>query len=678
MKTYSTTCPRNCYTTCYFNVVIENNEILRIEPNPANRTTAQGTCLKGLTYLERTKHPDRILFPLKKNILSNEFEKISWTEVFNILTEKLTYIKEKYGNKSILFYAASGMAGLLNRVSTNFWKLFGGCTTTYGSLCWSAGLEAVRLTLGENKHNAPWETENSQLIVLWGKNPAETNVQEMVYIEKAQAKGAKLIVIDPRRTNSAERANLLIQQKPGTDAMLALAVAKLLIENQQVDENFIEKNVLGFEKFAESLKKFSIETAAKITEVPQEFIYQFANFISDLKPATFIVGYGMQRFSNGGQTVRSILTLPILTGNIGKKGAGFQYANLQSEIFSTKKEPLTYFPTENAENIFRKEISTAKLGENILNITNPELKMIWCERGNPISQNPDTNTILKAFRSLDFRVCVEEFLTDTAKECDIILPAKNLFEQSDIQCGYWHSYIQWRQKIFEPAGEVKPETEIYYLLAKNLGYSDEIIEKAGIPKPTDNDIEHFLEKILTSVSNISLNELKNSPQLSPFFEEIAFSDLKFNTPSGKIEIFSQQAEHFWNVSPLPTYENLQELPENSKYSLYLLTPNTKNRIHSQFNNLESIKILSNEATIYINSQDALQRNIKNNDKVLVFNDRGEIKLTAKINFSLKKGCVAITNGWQGSENPNFLSCGRETDMGFGTAFHDNLVEVKKN
>ncbi len=672
---YSSACPRNCYSTCSFLVRVKDQKIVAIEPHPQNLATPLGPCIKGLSYVERAHSPERILHPLEK--VNGEFQQISWERAFGLIVSKLSHYKKNFGSHSVLFYAASGMSGMMNGVSSAFWRKFGGTTSVYGNLCWPAGLEATRLTLGENKHNVPWDLENAKLIVLWGKNPAETNIHQMIPIEKAQQKGATLLVIDPRRTPSAERADLLIQPIPGTDGMLALAVAKILIEKNWIDHEFIAKNVLGFQEFSNSLIRLSVEQAAEECGVPVAFIEKLAFLMGTIKPMTLIPGYGMQRYTNGGQTTRCLLALSVITGNIGKPGACWHYANLQSYVFDEVKEPENYFPTE-TDKPFRRVIPTAKLGETMLSLTNPSLKMAWVERGNPLAQNPDSNTTKKAFENLEFVVVTDQFLTDTAQMAHLVLPAKNMFEQTDIIGSYWNPYVQLKPKILEPAGEVKPETEIYYLLAKNLGYSDEIIEKAGIPKPTDNDIEHFLEKILTSVSNISLNELKNSPQLSPFFEEIAFSDLKFNTPSGKIEIFSQQAEHFWNVSPLPTYENLQELPENSKYSLYLLTPNTKNRIHSQFNNLESIKILSNEATIYINSQDALQRNIKNNDKVLVFNDRGEIKLTAKINFSLKKGCVAITNGWQGSENPNFLSCGRETDMGFGTAFHDNLGEVKKN
>jgi len=683
MPVYSTACPRNCYSTCSFKVHVENGKVVKIDPHTANKATPEGVCLKGLSYIERANSPDRILYPLKRKQNSKEFERISWDEVLNILAEKLVFYKAKYGSQSIFYYSGSGMSGILNSISSAFWKMFGGVTTQYGSLCWSAGLEATRLTLGQNKHNAPWDLENAELIVVWGKNIAESNIQEMIPIEKAQARGAKLIVIDPRRTQTAERADLLIQPNPGTDAALALAIANILISQEKADFHFIEQHVAGFDWFYEHVAAYTPEIVAEICGIPIDYIFILAEYMGSIKPMSLICGYGLQRYTNGGQTVRAILSLAVITGNIGIKGGGWRYANLQSFIFDTIKEPLSYFPSEKNEAGFRRSISVAKLGTDMLAAKNPELKMIWVERGNPITSNPDTNSILKAFRSLDFRVVVDQFMTDTALEADIILPAKNMFEQTDIIGSYWNPYIQLRQKVVEPAGEVKPETEIYYWLAQKIGIpNSEIIEE--IPLPQDQAIMEFLRKKLIPFPEITLEKLMEGPLLANSHEEIAFSDFKFDTPSGKIELLSQQAEQRWQVNSLPTFEELVEgnklKPEGiKKYPLYLMTPNTKNRIHSQFNNLKIIKLFSPKPLVYIHPEDGKDRTIQHADLVKVFNDRGFFILEAHYTYALKKGCIAITNGWwiQQGGTVNQLSYGRETDMGHGTAFHDNMVEIEK-
>ncbi len=679
MPVYSTACPRNCYSSCSFLVHVENNRVVNIDPHPGNLATPEGICLKGLAYVERANSPDRILTPLLKNKSSGKFETCDWERAFKLMAENIKRFQSDYGPHSILFYAASGMSGLTNGFSKQFWKMIGGATTMYGNLCWPAGLEATRLTLGDNKHNTPWDLEHAKLIVYWGKNAAETNIQEMIPVDKALEKGAKVVVIDPRRTQTSEKARLLIQPKPGTDGALALAVAKILIERDWIDREFIDRYVLGFEQFKTSVQTYTLPYVSKICSVEESYILQLAELIGTIKPMTLIPGYGMQRFSNGGQTIRCLLALSVLTGNIGKKGACWHYGNLQSYIFDEVKEPKSYYPPDSPDSIFRRSISMAKLGEDILNTTDPEIKMIWVERGNPVTQNPDTNTILKAFRKLEFRVVVEQFMTDTAREADLILPAKNMFEQSDIIGSYWNPYVQLKPKVTEPAGLVKPETEIYYLLAKEMRYGDEEILKY-LPIPGNEAIEAYLQQELSKFPELDYETLKQGPMLAALHEEIAFADHKFETPSGKIELYSEQAKFKWNVNPLPNYVPLQiDDRTNKDYPLFFLSPNTKNRIHSQFNNLEIIKVFSPEPFVEINPHDAQNRAIKDGDRVKVFNSEGSFTLKARFNYGIKKGCVAISNGWWISQGgtTNFLSKGRLTDMGFGTAFHDTKVEIER-
>lgn len=675
-REYITACPRNCYSTCSFRVVVADNKIRSIVPLPLNRATPHGVCLKGLSYLERSVSENRILYPHKK--LSNgAFQRISWDEALDTIAEKLAYFRDRYGQQSVLFYSASGMSGLLNDFSLKFWsEVYGGATTVYGNLCWPAGLEATRLTLGANKHNVPWDLANARLIVLWGKNPAESNVQEMLPIGEALDNGGKLVVVDPRRTDSSMRAQLLIQPKPSTDAALALAVARLIVKNGWFDENFVSSYVEGFKRFVEHIQSCTPQWAADITGVPVGQIHELAKLIGKVKPMTLIPGYGMQRYTNGGQTVRAILALSVITGNIGKPGACWHYANLQSYVFDTLKEPLCYYPDSSTANGIRRSVSTARLGADMLSTSNPDLHMVWVERGNPITQNPNTNTVLKAFRKLDFRVVVEQFFTDTAREADIVLPAKNMFEQSDIIGSYWNPYIQLKQKVLEPAGEVWPETEIYWNLALRMGYSKRIVSEHLLP-PGDEAVDRFLEDRLKSLG-ISIDDLKKQPLIAPGLQEIVFSDFAFDTPSGKIELYSRKAEELWGVNPLPSYEKAEELADtDSEYPLVLLTPNTKNRIHSQFGNLKAIQRIDSDPKLYINPKDAEKRRIRTGSTVRVFNGRGEIVVEADVTYEVRVGCVVVTNGWWNTDSGalNSLSEGRETDMGYGSAFHNNRVEV---
>ena len=228
-RTFTTACPRNCYSTCTLNVQVADGRIRRIEPHSGNRATPGGACLKGLSYVERVHSPDRILHPMRRRAGQDGFERVSWECALDEITERLRAFRSDPGPQSVLYYSASGTKGLLNGVGASFWRLFGGYTTTYGDLCWPSGLEATRLTLGENKHSAPWDISHSKLIVLWGKNAAETNLHQMVFVDDALDAGARLVVIDPRRTQSAERATLLIQPRPGTDGALAVSYTHLTL-----------------------------------------------------------------------------------------------------------------------------------------------------------------------------------------------------------------------------------------------------------------------------------------------------------------------------------------------------------------------------------------------------------------------------------------------------------------
>lgn len=671
---YTTGCPRNCYSTCSMRVEVVDGRLRRIEANPDNRATPEGVCLKGLSYIERVSDPDRLLYPLGRDS-KGELAPISWDDALGRIIDRLEAYRDE--PQSVMVYTGSGTKGLLDTVTWNFWRLYGGYTTTYGDLCWPAGLEATRLTLGDNRHSAPWDLANARLIVFWGKNPSETNIHQMRFVDRAMDNGAKLIVIDPRRTETAQLADLLIQPKPGTDGALALGVANLLIREGLVKQEFVTSHVHGFERFAGLAAEFPLEATSEITGVPAETVREFAELLGTVDPATICAGFGMQRYTNSGQTMRAIIGLLALTGNFGRPGAGWIYANLQSQVFDDVKDPFAFYPPQEHDGVARVSVSTSRLGREMLSQTDPKLRMIWVERGNPVTQNPNTVRVREAFRSLEFRVVVDQFLTDTAREADVVLPAKTMFEQSDVINAYWHSYVQLKQKLVEPPGEVKPETEIYRLLADRLGFSKVEIG-AKIPGPGDEEIDAYLRSRLERVPGLTLDRLRRGPVEVPGHEAVAWGELQFPTPSGKIELYSDEARTRWGVDELARWMPPEETVSAS-FPIRLLTPNTKNRIHSQFGNLPSIRALEDRAIVWISSFDAEVRKLAAGDQVRVFNDRGCLELEIGIDRSLRNGVAWITNGWwerQGG-SVNELSLGRETDIGHGAAFHDNMVEIER-
>ena len=672
MKEFVTVCPRNCYSTCSFRVFTEEGKVKRILPYKGNLATPEGPCIKGLSYIEREFSPNRILYPLKRGI-DGTFIRISREEALDTISEKLINARTNYGPHSVLFYKGSGYSGLSNDISVNFWKLFGGATTTYGNLCWPAGLEAVRLTLGEVKHNVPWDLANAQLVIIWGKNSAETNVQEMIFVDRARKNGAKVIVIDPRRTPTADKADILLSPKPGTDAALALAIAKVIIERGLTDTDFIKKYVSGYEKFAASLKITPAE-AEKITGIPASMIEELAVMIGQTERVTIVAGYGLQRYTNGGQTIRSLLAIPVITGKIGREGCGFSFANLQSYIFDKTSEPLSYYPDAEQDKPFRRALSIATFAKDFFALKDPGIEVAWIERGNPVTQLPGSSEVVRALKAIPFKVVVDQFLTDTAALADIILPAKGMFEQADVISSYWNPYVQYKPALIDYPGEVMPESEIYFRLAGKMGLN--VTGTSGIPAP--QEYNKWLSERVGDTHGCSLQQLKEAPRIPEQTEELAYSDRKFSTESGRIELWSDTAFRLWGVSPLPTYDPPDDF-KDAHLPFRLMTPCDASRIHSQFGNLEIIRSVTDQPAWEISVADARKLGLKNGDVIRVFNSndvvRGKVKITARV----RSGSIVFPNGVWLNEGGgvNALITPAETDMGHGAAFHNTRAGVEK-
>jgi len=672
MKEFITVCPRNCYSTCSFRVFTEEGKVKRILPYAGNLATPEGPCIKGLSYLEREFSQNRLLYPLKRDN-NGSFIRISREEALDTISEKLINARTKYGPHSVLFYKGSGYSGLSNDISVNFWKLFGGATTTYGNLCWPAGLEAVRLTMGEIKHNVPWDLANAQLVVIWGKNSAETNVQEMIHVDRARKNGAKVVVIDPRRTPTADKADILLSPKPGTDAALALAIAKVIIDRGLTDPNFIKKYVSGYERFAASLK-ISPSEAEKITGIPASMIEELAVMIGKTERVTIVAGYGLQRYTNGGQTIRSVLAIPVITGKIGRAGCGFNFANLQSYIFDKPREPLSYYPDDEHDKPFRRALPITAFGRELFTLRDPGIEVAWIERGNPVTQLPGSNEVVRALKAIPFKVVVDQFLTDTAALADIILPAKGMFEQADVISSYWSPYVQYKPALIDLPGEVMPESEIYFRLAGKMGMN--VTGTSGIPSPQEYD--KWLAERVGDTEGCSLQQLKEAPRIPQQVEELAYSDRKFSTESGKIELWSDTAVKLWGVAPLPSYDPPDDFNE-AHLPFRLMTPCNASRIHSQFGNLEMIRYVTDKPVWEISVTDARKLGLKNGDIIRVFNSndvvRGRVKITARV----RSGTIVFPNGVWLNEGGgvNALITPSETDMGHGAAFHNTRVGVEK-
>jgi anaerobic selenocysteine-containing dehydrogenase len=613
--------------------------------------------------------PERLLYTLRRigRRGEGEFKRISWEQALDIIYKKLKNLGGQYGPESVLYYNRFANLGVVKNCAYSFWYQFGGFTSTYGGLCDSAAQEAITLTYGEVKHNKIFDLENSKLIILWGSNPAYTNIHIMHHINKAVNRGAKLITVDIRENESGAKSHLYLNPRPGTDGCLALGIANQLIKNKLIDHNFIDRHTFGFAEFKELVKDYPLEKVSDTTRIPLHKIEAMIDFIKNTPEYALICGMGVQRCTNAGQTVRAISLLPALTGSIGKKGCGFYFSDRQAPELNWP-----FFP-EKPDRI-RNSIPVAKLASGIDNQIDPPVKAMWIEQANPLTSNPNINLLARAMNKLDLIVVADLFLTDTARRADIVLPAASMYEYYDLITGYGHSYIQLQQKIIDSPGECKHESEIYRLLGKKFGFNLDYLP--------ENSLDTIEKVIGNSNLNTNIKELKEKSYLHPDYQEIAFSDLKFNTSTDKIEFYSQQMKERWGQNPLPFYdepmENKYSSPElYAKYPLTLISAHALNKMNSQFSSRE---ISQEEPFIWINPEDAKNRGINNGEKVKVYNERGSLILKAILTEKISPGIVHTYFGWWDGvhqANLNKLTGEYISDIGYGTAFHNCLVEIQK-
>lgn len=669
-----TVCPRNCYCTCGMVVTVEGGRITRIEGDPENAATTGHVCLKGISYARRVATGDRLLHPMKRQA-GGSFARVSWDEALGDISSRLDRLRREQGPESVLYYDASGSHGALGRLAMAFWHQFGGCTLTYGDLCWPAGLEATRLTYGANLHNHPRHTVDSRFILLWGHNPAETNVHQMRWIHEAQERGAIVALIDPRSTDTADAADVHLQPRPGTDAALALGMARAIVDGGLHDAAFLERHAVGVDRYLDRVREYPLERVASITGLREGDIARLAVEYARNKPALLIAGFGLQRHHHAGQAMRAVALLAALTGNVGVAGGGWQYANLNSHCLEDPR-----LPPEPSH--VRRAAPVARLGPALAELDRPKVTAAWVEKGNPVSQNPSSGIVHQAFERLDLVVVVDQFMTDTARLAHYVLPAKTMFEEEDLVTAYWHPYLQLRAKLWDPPGEVKTETEIWRLLSERFGFDTSFFPRG------DAEMRLLLLQMLPDVGQpfrvaSDLFDLLSRQPVDPTGAgEIAFADLHFPTPSGKIEFASEQATRVWGIDAVPDYVPLSEghdSPLAARFPLQLLSCKTRDRIHSQFGNLDWVREVERPHRLDMHPADADARGLVEGDEAALWNDRGRITLAVRFDEGLRPGVVHVLEGrcHEGDPDINCLTDAGVTDINHGATFYECLVEVAR-
>lgn len=643
MEKFKNSCSLDCFDVCKIDVYKQDGKVIKLEGSNDNPLTDGFLCSKGLKHLDRLYDRNRILNPLLK--VGEGFKEITFNEALELINLNLKKIKN---TNSIIHYCESGAGGLLKGIHDIFFNFLGGISTPSGGTCWSAGSAAHDYDFGDRKTSDLKDMVNSKVIILWSRNPAVTSIHLYKKLIEMKKLGIKIVTIDFRNNETSKISDLHINLKAGSDGSLALLLSKLSFEKEIVDLNFSKNNILGFEKFKDYLSTIEVNDLIEECGISEKNLNELLQLFSLGNIMTFI-GYGLQKYTNGGNSVRCIDALMSITGNIGKSGAGVFYSSkiypdiLNRDPYNSSNFSLNSreFPITNFSNFVNKN----------------KIEAIFISKANPLNQLPNLNETLKAYKSIPFKVCFDMFLTDTAKNSDLIIPVTNTLESEDIiYSSMLMPSLMYNEQVVTPLHEEMDEFIFFQKLANLMNLDN---------YPTVSKKE-YLNSVIQPL-NITLEELKKQ-DVNIQNGYIAWSDKKFKTPSGKIELYSEVALKD-GAEPMSLF--IKTLKGTSDFPIRLITPHSKDSLFNQHS-----KDLDEISVIFISKENSA--GFEEGEKVKVISKNGEIKSELRVDQELKKDESYIFMKWNSKQgNPNFLTNNFVSDIGGQVAYYDTFINIKK-
>ncbi len=688
-------CPHDCPDACGVLITVEDGRATRIQGDPAHPVTRGFLCAKVAKYLERVYSPDRVLYPLRRTAPKgsggfDSFERITWDQALDEIAGRFQSIVREYGAEAILPYSYGGTLAALNGSAMDhrfFHRL--GASQLARNICSTAGEVGLRSVIGAKLGTEPEQFRHSKYIIAWGANIHGNNVHLWPFIEEARRNGGKLVVIDPYRTRTARCADWYLPIHPGTDVALALAMMHVIINEGLYDADYVARHTLGFEQLRERVQHYPPARVAQWTGIPAEDIIRLAREYATLRPAAIRVNYGVQRVQNGGMAVRAITMLPCITGSWREVGGGLQLSTsggFPLDKTALQRPDLMSRPT--------RTLNMVELGRALEELDNPPVKALFIFNSNPAAVAPDHNRVVRGLKRSDlFTVVHEQFLTDTTDYADIVLPATTFFEHKDLQTSYGHYFLQVSNQAIEPVGESRSNVELFRALALRMGFTDDCFRES-----VDQMIDTALGSGHPWLAGIDRGRLERDGHVRLNFTAkessggcfLPFANGGFPTPSGKAELCSQQLA-LQGLDPVASFIPPQESRHAAgngkrKYPLELLARKADNFLNSTFCNLPAVQALESPELLEISAADAQVRGITDGDPVRVFNDRGELLLTAHVqprngSSTVQPGLVAARLNWaklsREGRNVNVLTSERLTDLGAAATFYSTLVEVER-
>jgi len=658
-------CPLDCPDSCSLDVTIRDGRVEALDGNYLNPLTAGYICGKVRHFSELMYGADRLLYPAVRSGPkgSGEFRRVSWNEALDLIVSRLTEVRDQFGGEAILPYCYGGSNGWLtqNGLDARFFHRLG-ASRLARTLCAMPASTAATGLYGKMPGVAFEDYPTARLIVLWGVNPAVTGIHLAPFLKQAQANGAKLVVIDPRRTQFARQANLHLALRPGTDLPVALAIVRWLFELGRADLAFLGEHSRNWERLRERSQEWTLERAAVVAGVPAEQIAALAQLYADSKPAVIRCGWGIERNVNGGSAIAAVLALPAVAGKFGIAGGGYTLSQGAAWDVDALAGAAAPAPATRIMNMNR-------LGETLRPEFQPAVRALFVYNCNPVATVPEQNKIREGLLRDDlFTVVHEQVLTDTTRYADVILPATTFLEHAEARRSYGAMIAQFAKPVVEPAGEARANHWLF----------GELCHRMGLTQPGDPETEEEVVQAIVATSG-------SAAKLAESFEATGRAAPPCGVrPVQFVDVFPGTADRRIDLCPetldRETSKGLyiyHPIVAREEFPLTLISPSTSKAISSTL-----YQLVRDTVPIEINPEDAGERGISDGDAVRMFNDSGEVLCTAKLNRDLRPGVASLPKGlWarhtHNGQTANALAPDTLSDLGAGACFNDTRAQIER-
>jgi len=664
-------CPLDCPDTCSLSVTVERDRVVRVRGSHANPYTNGVVCTKvARSYPDFVHGPGRLSTPLRRvgSRGGGCFERMSWDEALDVIHARFSEAMARFGPQSILPLNYAGPHGLLagGSMDRRFFHRLGATLLDRGPLCGGIRSEAWAATFGPVPGIRPEQVAHAQLVIAWGNNVTWSHLHLAPVIKRARQAGAKLVVVDPRRTRIAEQADLHLAIRPGTDVVLAFALATELERAGGLDHAFIARHVEGFEEYMAAARRYTAVDAARICGVPAPAILQLADWYRTISPAAISVGNGLERNRNGGSGIRAVFALPALAGKFGVPGGGL--VNGASQAF-----PKSLHRLQRPDLVppGTRTINIVDVGRHLLDPDlRPPIAAIFIYNHNPLVVHPDQNRLRRGLARDDlFVVGADVVMTDSLAWADIVLPACSHFEHDDLYAAYGQQWLQRAEPVIPRQGEALPNTEIFRRLAARFGFTDAAF-RASDAELMDDAVDGSDDRLRGAVPS-ALPTDRALPMTVNGADAMLFANVFPRTPSGRVELVSAYLEQRCGQR-LPGYR-----PVASSFPLALISPASDRRITSTFGGLRAS---DDPPPLHVHPDDAAARGLRDGMRARMWNDLGEVHLRVRVTEAVSAGVVATEKGaWlRTSDNGQTVSAlcpADHADLVDGACFNDARVEV---